>query len=42
MGSWKVRKPHGRARWSRAFSLDDGRSWQVNWIMEFTRREPAT
>ena len=27
----------GRARWSRAFSLDVGRSWQVNWIMEFTR-----
>ena len=27
----------GRARWSRAFWMDAGRGWQVNWIMEFTR-----
>jgi hypothetical protein len=26
-----------RARWEQAFSLD-GEEWEVNWIMEFTRR----
>jgi hypothetical protein len=34
----------GRARWSRAFSFDAGRSWHVNWIMQFTRisrRKPS-
>lgn len=25
------------ARWSQAFSPDDGASWETNWIMEFTR-----
>lgn len=25
------------ARWEQAYSADGGRSWQVNWIMEFTR-----
>jgi hypothetical protein len=26
------------ARWEQAFSVDDGRAWETNWIMEFTRR----
>ena len=25
------------ARWEQAFSPDDGRTWEKNWIMEFTR-----
>ena len=25
------------ARWEQAFSPDDGASWEVNWIMHFTR-----
>jgi NIPSNAP len=25
------------ARWEQAFSADGGRSWETNWIMEFTR-----
>jgi len=24
-------------RWEQAFSADGGRSWETNWIMEFTR-----
>ena len=24
-------------RWEQAFSIDGGRSWETNWIMEFTR-----
>jgi hypothetical protein len=24
-------------RWEQAFSDDDGRTWETNWIMEFTR-----
>lgn len=27
----------GRARWQQAFSVD-GRNWETNWIMEFTRQ----
>ena len=33
------------ARWAQAFSLDEGRIWITNWIMNFTRttdRGPAT
>jgi hypothetical protein len=29
-------------RWQNASSTDGGRSWASNWIMEFTRRDPAT
>jgi hypothetical protein len=25
------------ARWEQAFSTDDGRSWETNWIMDFRR-----
>jgi hypothetical protein len=28
---------HDHARWSQAFSRDQGRSWETNWIMDFTR-----
>ena len=27
----------GAARWEQAFSADGGRTWETNWIMEFTR-----
>ena len=26
------------ARWEQAFSEDDGQTWEVNWVMEFTRK----
>lgn len=26
------------AKWEQAFSVDDGRTWETNWIMEFSRR----
>jgi hypothetical protein len=25
------------ARWEQAFSVDGGRHWETNWIMDFTR-----
>ena len=28
---------HDHAHWTQAFSTDEGRSWETNWIMEFTR-----
>jgi len=28
---------HDHAHWTQAFSRDNGRSWEVNWIMDFTR-----
>jgi hypothetical protein len=28
---------HDHAHWSQAFSRDNGRTWEVNWIMDFTR-----
>jgi len=27
-------------KWEQAFSVDDGKSWETNWIMEFTRVSP--
>ena len=27
----------GRARWEQAFSADDGRTWETNWVMEMSR-----
>ena len=27
----------GGARWSQAFSYDDGATWETNWVMTFTR-----
>src|SRR5262245_25393836 len=26
-------------RWEQAFSADDGETWEVNWVMEFTRAD---
>ena len=34
---WK-RVDHNHLRWEQAFSTDRGRSWETNWIMDFTRR----
>ncbi|MGN9846008.1 hypothetical protein ACTMTI_48610 [Nonomuraea sp. H19] len=33
---WTVIGPD-RARWEQAFSDDDGRMWETNWTMDFTR-----
>ncbi|WP_171981925.1 hypothetical protein [Brevundimonas sp. LM2] len=27
------------ARWSQAFSYDDGATWETNWVMVFSRVE---
>jgi hypothetical protein len=27
--------------WEQAFSTDGGKTWETNWIMDFTREEPA-
>jgi hypothetical protein len=33
---WKV-QGRNAARWEQAFSPDNGKSWETNWIMDFTR-----
>jgi hypothetical protein len=30
--------PHDACRWEQAFSVDGGRTWESNWIMDFTRQ----
>ena len=35
---WKDITPNS-AHWAQAFSYDGGKSWEVNWTMEFTRAE---
>ncbi|MFC0626901.1 hypothetical protein [Kribbella deserti] len=29
------------AKWQQAFSVDNGETWETNWVMEFTRRDDA-
>jgi hypothetical protein len=29
--------PAGAGRWEQAFSADGGKTWETNWIMQFTR-----
>jgi hypothetical protein len=31
----------GRPRWEQAFSSDGGKSWETNWLMDFTRAGEA-
>ncbi|MGH9887092.1 MAG: hypothetical protein ACREBE_16320, partial [bacterium] len=30
-----------RPRWEQAYSADDGRTWETNWVMDYTRDEGA-
>ena len=34
---WTVEAP-GSCRWEQAYSADGGKTWETNWIMEFTRQ----
>ena len=34
-----LRVPPDAPRWEQAFSDDDGKTWETNWIMTFTRKE---
>jgi hypothetical protein len=34
---WIVKDPE-RPRWEQAFSTDEGKTWELNWVMDFTRR----
>jgi hypothetical protein len=36
---WSDITPNG-ARWQQAFSEDDGKTWETNWVMEFERAQP--
>jgi hypothetical protein len=38
--SW-TKQDNDHARWEQAFSFDN-KTWEVNWISEFTRADPAT
>ncbi|HEX8470541.1 MAG TPA: DUF1579 domain-containing protein [Brevundimonas sp.] len=46
-GDWPIRaryiwsdiKPDS-ARWTQAFSYDDGSTWETNWVMDFARETP--
>ena len=33
---WEQQAPD-QARWDQAFSADGGTTWEINWVMEFTR-----
>ena len=33
------RQSDSACRWEQAFSIDDGKTWEDNWIMDFTRLE---
>lgn len=33
---WTISEP-GKPRWEQAFSPDGGATWEVNWVMDFTR-----
>lgn len=33
----RTKQPPDRERWEQAFSRDGGRSWEINWIGDFTR-----
>ena len=35
---WTLPEP-GRPRWEQAFSPDGGKSWETNWVMDFTRAD---
>ncbi len=34
---WTKNLETGTPRWEQAFSGDDGRTWETNWVMEFSR-----
>jgi len=31
------RQRDGHARWEQAFSYDDGKTWETNWVMEMKK-----
>ena len=38
---WARNLAAGRPRWEQAFSDDGGQTWEVNWVMEFSRPAQA-